>query len=200
MGFIARVFLCIVVSFSVVLLPAMVAGCGNRHAEAGKSDLLKAGAKKKSSSQADAEEKSFPRKLAGRWKAQSSPWEIVINRYGKVRSTIFPFGTVEIKPNQVTKVQMRDGSFSVYKAGDITVSYKPETREMFVSVEVPEIHIAYLKNRIDGKTIDKFIGKVSEDGKTWLADHIQKYDLGLRFPQDQNDLYVGKVLFKKVDK
>lgn len=107
-------------------------------------------------------------------------------------------GEVEIRPNQTTKVEMIDGSISTFKAGDCIVEYIPNTRELFVSVEMKEIHVVYLDNMLDGNSIDRFVGPVSKDGKTWTADWINVFDYGPHFPQDANDIYAGPLIFEKV--
>jgi hypothetical protein len=140
----------------------------------------------------------LPPDIAGTWKAQDSPWKIVLAPDGTVTSVVIPMGEVEIRPNKTTKVTMLDGSYSTYKAGDCIVEYKPDTRELFVSVKMKKIHIRYLDNALDGNSIDRFVGPVSKDGKTWTADWINIYDYGPRFPQDANDISAEPLIFEKV--
>lgn len=145
------------------------------------------------------DDRQFPQFLAGTWKAEDSPWKIVLSPDGTVASAIIPMAQVEVKPNQTTTVKMKDGSFSTFKAGDCLVEYTPETRELFVSVEIDEFHITYLDNVIDGNSFDRFIGPVSEDGKVWMADWINVFDYGPRFPQDPNDIYAQPLIFNKLE-
>ena len=145
------------------------------------------------------DESVLPPDIAGTWKAHDSPWKIVLSPDGTVSSAVIPMGVVEVKPNQTTKVEMKDGSYSTYKAGDCVVEYMPNTRELFVSVEMEEIHIVFLDNVIDGNSIDRFIGPVSEDGKVWTADWINVFDYGPRFPQDANDTFSGQLIFEKIE-
>lgn len=140
----------------------------------------------------------LPPAIAGTWKAQDSPWKIVLAPDGTVTSAVIPMGEVEIRPNRTTKVEMMDGSYSTYKAGDFIVEYIPNTRELFVSVEMEKIHIVFIDNVIDGNSNDRFIGPISEDGKTWTADWINIFDYGPRFPQDANDIFAGQLIFEKV--
>jgi len=142
---------------------------------------------------------ALPPDIAGTWKADNSPWEIVLSPDGTVVSAVIPMGQVEVRPNQTTEVEMKDGSISTYKAGDCIVEYTPETRELFVSVEMEEIHIRFLDNRIDGNSIDRFIGPVSEDGGVWTADWINVFDYGPRFPQDENDIFAEPLTFEKLE-
>jgi hypothetical protein len=141
----------------------------------------------------------LPPEVAGTWKAQSSPWEIVLSRDGTVTSAVIPMGRVRIRPNQTTKVEMKDGSFSTYTAGDCPVDYKPANRELFVSIEMQDIHIKFMDNVIDGNSVDRFVGPVSQDGKVWMADWISVFNYGPRFPQDPNDVYAQPIVFEKVE-
>jgi len=142
--------------------------------------------------------KPLPPDIAGAWKAQGSPWKIVLSADGAVSSAIVPMGEFEIKPNQTTKAEMKDGSYSIFKAGDCVVQYTPATRELFVSIEIKKIHIAFADNVIDGSSTDRFVGPVSEDGKVWSAEWITVFNYGPRFPQDPNDVFAEPLLFEKV--
>ena len=142
----------------------------------------------------------LPAEVAGMWKAKDSPWEIVLSADGAVSSAVIPMGEVRIRPNQTTKVEMKDGSFSTYEAGECPVEYTPATRELFVSIVMKEIHVVFMENQIDGNSTDRFVGRVSEDGTQWAAELMTKFDYGPRFPMDANDMYAGPILFEKVTK
>ena len=62
-----------------------------------------------------------------------------------------------------------------------------------------KIHIVFMDNVIDGNSVDRFVGPVSEDGKVWTADCISVFDYGPRFPQDPNDVYAQPLVFEKVE-
>ena len=141
----------------------------------------------------------LPPEVAGTWKAKGSPWKIVITPNGRIDSAIIPMGKVEVKPNRTTKFEMMHGEFSTYKTGRCDLEYTPQTRELFVSIEIKKMHIAFPDDAIDGNSIDRFTGPVSEDGKTWIADWVQLFDYGPRFPQDPNDAYNGPVMFEKLE-
>ncbi len=141
----------------------------------------------------------LPPEVAGTWKAKGSPWKIVLSPDGTVSSAVIPMGQVEVKPNQTTKMEMKDDSISTYEAGDFIVEYTPETRELFVAIEMKKIHIVFRENVIDGNTTDRFVGRVSEDGKVWTTDWIQVFDYGPRFPQDPNDVEATLLMFEKVE-
>jgi len=142
---------------------------------------------------------ALPPDIAGTWKAQNSPWKIVLAPDGTVTSAVIPMGEVEVRPHKTTKVEMQDGSYSTYKAGDCIVEYTPDTRELFVSVEVKEIRLRYLQNALEGNSIERLVGPVSEDGKVWTADWITIFDYGPRFPQDANDIIAEPLIFEKVE-
>ena len=161
--------------------------------------LLWAAGCQRASRQPLVSEAVLPPDITGTWKAQDSPWKIVLSPDGTVSSAVIPMGEVEVKPNQTTKTEMKDGSYSTFKAGDCVVEYTLTTRELFVSVQMEEIHIAFLDNVIDGNSIDRFIGPVSEDGKVWTADWITVFDYGPRFPQDANDVFAGQLIFEKIE-
>jgi len=143
--------------------------------------------------------KVIPPDIAGTWKAKNSPWKIVLSPDGTVSSAVIPMGEVELKPNQTMRMEMKDGQFSTFKAGDFDVEYIPAARELFVSIELEDMHIVYLDNVIDGNSIDRFVGIVSEDGKEWVADWINIFDYGPRFPQDANDIYAEQLIFEKLE-
>jgi hypothetical protein len=142
--------------------------------------------------------KPLPADIAGAWKAQGSSWKIVLSADGTVSSAVVPMGEIEIKPNQTAKVEMKDGGYSTFKAGDCVVQYTPATRELFVSVQIKKIHIVFGDNVIDGSSTDRFVGPVSEDGKVWAADWITVFNYGPRFPQDPNDVFAEPLIFEKV--
>ncbi len=141
----------------------------------------------------------LPGEIAGTWKARDSVWKIVLSPDGTVSSAVIQMGEVEIRPNRTTRVEMKDGSFSTYTAGDCVVDYTPATRELFVSIEMKKIHIVFMDNLIEGNSLDRFVGPVSEDGKTWTADWITVFDYGPRFPQGPDDLYAQPLVFEKVE-
>jgi len=161
--------------------------------------LLSAAGCQRPSRQPLVTESLLPPDIAGTWKAQGSPWKIVLSPDGTVSSAVIPMGVVEVRPNQTTKTEMKDGSYSTFKAGDCVVEYTPTTRELFVSIQMDEIHVQFLDNVIDGNSIDRFIGPVSEDAKTWTADWITVFDYGPRFPQDANDTFGGQLIFEKIE-
>jgi hypothetical protein len=139
-----------------------------------------------------------PKSLAGTWKAQDNPWKIVLSPNGTISSIVIPLAEVEIRPNRITKMEMKDGSISTFKGGSCVAEYTPQTRELFVSIEIKKIHIKFFDIVIDGNSIDRLVGPVSEDGKVWTADWITTFDYGPHLPQDINDIYAEQLIFEKI--
>ena len=141
----------------------------------------------------------FPPSVAGTWQAEGSVWKIVLSKDGKVESALMPLGEVEVRPNQTTTFEMRDGSMSHMTAGDCLAEYKPAKRELMVSIEVKDFYISFPGDALTGNTLDIFRGPVSRDGKTWNAEQITVFDYGPRFPQAENEPNFPKpIVFRKV--
>ncbi len=124
-------------------------------------------------------------RIAGTWKAEKSPWQIVISKDGLVESAIFPMGEAMVIPNKTTYIDMKDGSKSSYKSGDFPLYYYPERSELEVTIKVEKIHIKFLDNEIKGSNETLFVGAISEDGKQWDAVIAERFDYGPRFPQGE---------------
>lgn len=141
---------------------------------------------------------AFPPALAGTWKSEDSRFTIVLSPQGTLSSAVVPLLGAEIRPNKTTKIEMKDGSFSTFTAGDCPVDYDPVTRELSVIIYVEKLRIKFMEIENKGCTKDIFAGKVSEDGKSWLPDWISLFDYGRDLPQDPNDAYLGPLPFEKV--
>jgi hypothetical protein len=141
---------------------------------------------------------AFPPNVAGTWQADGSIWKIVLSKDGKVKSALVPMGEAEVRPNETTKFEMKDGKFSHITAGECIAEYKPVERELFVSIELKDIYISLPGDSLTGNSLDIFRGPVSEDGKTWNAEQTTVFDYGPRFPQDENDVVPEPLVFRKV--
>jgi len=142
----------------------------------------------------------FPPNVAGTWQAEGEVWKIVLTPDGEVNSAVVPLGEAEVRPNQTTKFEMKDGKFSHITAGECLAEYKPVERELFVSIEQKDIYIAFPgDDALTGNTLDIFKGPVSRDGKTWNAEWTAVFDYGPRFPQDENDIVPEPLVFRKVE-
>jgi len=177
----------VAILLSVVCLLVLI-GCNNPDADSSMAEQARENTGKVA---------YLPDMVVGMWKAQKSPWLIELGPEGVV-SAVIPLGEAAVRPNQVTEVEMKDGGISTYKAGDCYAEYNPLSRELFVSIEIEEIHIRFMDEVLDGNSVDRFVGTVSKDGKTWMPDNITIFDYGPRFPQDENDIYPEPMVFEKV--
>jgi hypothetical protein len=140
---------------------------------------------------------AFPSYLAGTWQAEDGVWKIVLEPNGTVGSVLVPMGEAEVRPNQTTEFEMKDGSISHITAGECIAEYNPSTRELFISVEQKEVYILIPDYIVTGNSIDIFRGPVSRDGKTWNAEWTNVFNFPL-FPQDENEIIPQPLVFKKV--
>jgi len=174
----------LIVLSAVVIILAGLAGCYGPQGKSAKKPKF-----------------TLPPEVAGTWQATGGEedWTITLKPNGTVASAVIPMGFVECKPNRTTKVPMLDNSTSTYKAGDFIVDYDPVTRELFVSIQMESIHIRFMDERIDGNSLDRFVGPVSADGKVWNADWVTNFDYGPRFPPGPNvPSYANPLVFQKV--
>jgi hypothetical protein len=144
---------------------------------------------------------AFPPSVAGTWQAEDGLLKIVLSKDGKVESAVVSLaGGTDVRPNETTTFEMKDGKMGRVTAGDCLVEYNPPTRELFVSIEIKEIYIPLGDDALTGNSVDLFKGPVSWDGKTWNAKWTAVFDYGPRFPQDENDVNNGiqTVVFRKV--
>lgn len=146
----------------------------------------------------DQARRDLPPDIVGTWKALDNPWTIILSHDGTVSSAVIPMGEVQIRPNKTTTAIMKDDSISTFTAGDCIVEYTPKTRELFVSIEMEKIHVKFPDNVIDGNSIDRFVGTVSEDGKFWMADWLTVFNYGPLFLQDPNEITATPLVFEKM--
>lgn len=137
-------------------------------------------------------------KIAGTWKAEKAFWQVVITEDGKVESAIIQFADAPVKPNATTHIEMKDGSISSFKSGKFTLVYDPLKSVLEVNLDIEKIDIKFLDNEIKGKNYIIIGGTISDDGKTWDADVIERFDYGPRFPQDEEDVYPEPIKFHKI--
>jgi hypothetical protein len=145
----------------------------------------------------------FPQLLAGRWKDAEKGWEFVFEPDGTISSAVIDSGFMAVVPAKRTaRKPMRVGE-AVYKLGQWTVQYIPETRELGVEVVVDFFHVDFGKTWLEGHSTDRFVGTVSEDYKSWQAEWVSfpKYiaytpEPG-ELPVDPEDT-IKELLFEKV--
>jgi hypothetical protein len=137
----------------------------------------------------------FPSSLAGRWKARND-WQLVFEPNGIISSAIVPITVVEIRPNQTTRVQGRKGEPGYFEAGNFTVYYNPEDRELSVDIKIKQVYLE-MGGILKGPWEYLVIGNILEDGKTWQADVFTSLDLAVLAP-DPNHRIAGKPKYKYI--
>jgi hypothetical protein len=144
--------------------------------------------------------KPVPDFVAGTWveRGEDATWRMVIEPNGIVSSAVLPLVSAVGKPYQTTKVKMIDNSFSTFTGGDMFAEYTPETRELFVFIEVNKFLIRVYDVRTrGGHNIYRFTGPVSEDGKEWRPDNVNILDYGPELPIDYNIIESTPLIFDK---
>ena len=136
-------------------------------------------------------------RYAGEWQATNGQWTLCFAPDGTLESAVIPLGNVRIRPKKVTHITMKDDQTSSIKAGPCDVKYSPETRNLYARIPLEDVHIVYENNVIDGNQVDQFMGAISEDGQTWVADWINSFNYGPRFPLDVKNDHVKRLIFKK---
>ena len=125
---------------------------------------------------------ALPQEVAGTWKAEGEPWEITLTPDARVSSAVFRLGNVRISPNETIEVEMIDGQFSTYTAGQCPVTYDPETRELTVILTIDYFLARIGEQSVDGFAQDTFTGIVAPDAKTWQTNWSYFFDYGPRLP------------------
>lgn len=174
--------------FGFLLILMVLGGCGGGH-QAQKVD--------KKSTDAN----SFPAFLAGTWQVDTGAngvWRFVLTPDGRVSEVVDAWQEV-LHANQTTDFNMPDG-MSHITGGNFYAGYRPSTRELFVTVELKDIHI-FMPSQflLDANSVDYYSGPVSEDGNTWDAERINIFNFS-DMPQDPNDVGPDSTqyIFKKV--
>lgn len=121
----------------------------------------------------------FPDFLVGRWKAvpeEDIAWEVAFEPNGVISSAVIPLGSVEVRPNQITRVQGRKGEPGIFEAGDFEVYFDPQYRELSVYIKIKRVYVD-MGSIAEGPCEYFIAGNISEDGKTWQADAFTSFDL-----------------------
>lgn len=116
--------------------------------------------------QVTTDKKGFPEFLAGTWKGDKLGWELVIEPDGSISSAVVAFGQTRMEPNKEKDVQARGGGHGSYEAGDFSIEYDTESREITVSLELKDIYMYMVKAELKGSIEYLISGTVSEDQKT----------------------------------
>ena len=145
------------------------------------------------------EQVKIPPFVAGTWQMRDGAYRFVIEPNGVVSSADIYLMNITIRPHQTTFVKMKDGNVSDFTTGDLSAEYNPANRELFVFIELRKFLIRFFDIRTGGSQVDRFIGPVSEDGKTWNCEWISLFDYGPDLPQDVNEMAPSLCIFDKVE-
>ena len=137
------------------------------------------------------------RKIAGVWKAKGGPWQITIDKSGKVTSAFIQICAEELKPNQITYTEMIDGTMGSFTAGDFTLVYDAKKNYMEVGLEIKDFDLHNGNDYVKGNSKILFAGCLSESYNVWNTERIEIPDYGPRFPIDVNEIEPVKTVFLK---
>ena len=135
--------------------------------------------------------------IAGTWKAEKEPWQVTINKDGKVTSAVIQLFEAKLKPHHMAMIKMRDGSKSYLETGDFLLIYDNEDKEIEVVLDITKIDVHYKDQYLQGNKKIIFSGGISDDMNIWNTEMLQIFDYGPRFPMDPNVPDIRPVIFKK---
>ena len=147
----------------------------------------------------------FPAFLVGRW-VSDHVWEFNFEPNGVISSAVFNFGTVEMRPGQITKVPMLNGGQGIFEPGEWLVDYDPNTRELTVAVSLKRVRADVGGGVLEGTSRDILVGKVAESGDYWsvlwtrdleFTAHTKELP-NAKLPGDPNGGDRTPVIFEKV--
>lgn len=146
----------------------------------------------------------FPKSLVGRWRAEENGWEFVFRPDGTISSAVIDNGRIRVTPGKkVAVTRLEEAGKAVYKLGQWTVQYSPNNRELAVRVVVEHFRIGTNSQGLQGHSTDWFVGPVSEDSQSWVAErftfpkHILLGPEPTEFPFDPNDNPIETLIFRK---
>jgi hypothetical protein len=148
----------------------------------------------------------IPDDLVGVWRADSGGWEFVIEADGTISSAVVSLGRVRLEPGRRTVVPMKMGGKGVFDAGQWTLHYSYERRELTVEITVENFRAELGENVIKGSSMDLFTGTVSPDGRSWWANRFSfpqyvadtKKHRDYEFIVDPNETPPEELLFQKI--
>ena len=132
--------------------------------------------------QVNSNKKTFPKFLAGTWQGDQLGWELVIEPNGSISSAVVAFGQTWMEPNKKLDVKGQGGGHGTYEAGDFTIEYDTESREITVSLDLKDIYMHMVKAELKGSIEYLISGTVSEDEKIIDAEVFTKMDLAYLTP------------------
>jgi hypothetical protein len=130
----------------------------------------------------------FPKSLVGTWKADKQGWEFVFRPDGTISSAVIDRGVVRVTPSdKVVTIPLDGENEGIYRLGQWTVQYSPDSRELAVKVVVDYFHLYKTPWGMKGNSTDWFVGPVSEDSQTWKAEWFS-FSKVIAFAEDEDDL------------
>jgi hypothetical protein len=150
----------------------------------------------------------FPKSLAGTWKDKvGSSWEFVIEKDGYISSIVDDFGSIRLKPGQVTEVPMKQHGKGVFEPGLWTVKYTPDIKELSIEIILDHFRVQKGTDTVEGSSTDLFIGPITVDSQQWEPQWFSfpKYTVttvgydNYELPVDYNDNPRASLIFEKVN-
>lgn len=120
---------------------------------------------------------NFPPEMVGAWVGplgiQDMPnWTIVFEGDGSISkfySRIFLCPLV-VQEGGIHREGQDPGTYMIIGLGPVETEYNPFSKMLKVKIVTEEYEMKLPAGTLEGRMIDTFIGKVSEDGKTWKAE------------------------------
>jgi hypothetical protein len=148
---------------------------------------------------------AFPAELAGVWIADREDWQILLQPDGSIASCLHTVGRVPAKPGQTTQVPLSQEGMGLVEAGKWSTQYTRSTRELAVEIVINRFTFAKAADVIEGKSRDLFVGRVSNDGKTWTAEWTTQpeytvttdTDNQVKLPMDEEGQIMGPITFTR---
>jgi hypothetical protein len=112
---------------------------------------------------------SFPSDLAGRWKADTDGWELVVAPDGRIVSAVISLGRVRVIPGQTTTLPTKGGGEGLFAPGQWTVHYAPPSNQLTVRIVMDRVRVEMAGNTIEGSSTDVFAGPINRAAGTWQA-------------------------------
>ncbi|MGA2916139.1 MAG: hypothetical protein ABSE89_08960 [Sedimentisphaerales bacterium] len=194
------VFIC----FYAVFL-CIYTGCVPRGDRVATGDSQKKGsiAEKKVELQSKSGDNSFSAFLAGKWKAKDSDdckWEFTFEKDGTISAMRNFMGTY-VRVSQGIGYEHYASDANVEAAcvlGPVDVLFDPQSRVLTVKVVTDYFMFHIYSGMVEGSSVDKFSGTVSQDGSTWNAEWQDFSRMLDGPPMDFNNPLINQVVFYKV--
>jgi hypothetical protein len=111
--------------------------------------------------------------MAGLWKADGSKKFIEINEQGQLVSFSNTAGLkVLVSEGGISATGPEGAGTLTMILGSTPVEYDIANRTLIITINIDEYRIEIPGGRITGKITEVLEGKISDDGTTWLVDHL----------------------------